>query len=54
MARGGRACGLISVPLRYMHTPTEVISLRDIENTVSLLTQFIMDLDDEVSFVPGM
>lgn len=54
VARGGRACGLISVPLRYMHTPTEVISLRDIENTVSLLTQFIMDLDDEVSFVPGM
>ncbi len=54
ISRGGRACGLISIPLRYMHTPTEVISLRDIENTVAVLTRFIMDLDDEVSFVPGM
>lgn len=52
--RGGKATGLVSVALRYMHTPTEVICLKDLERCVTLLTQFILDLDDDVSFVPGM
>lgn len=52
--RGGRATGLVSVALRYMHTPTEVIKLSDLEDTVRLLTRFILDLDESVTFVPGM
>lgn len=54
IARDGKACGLISVPLRYMHTPTEVLALADLEATVRLITRFILDLDPEISFVPGM
>lgn len=53
-SRGGKACGLVSVALRYMHTPTEVLALSDLEDTVTLLTRFILDLDDDVSFVPGV
>ena len=52
--RGGCACGLVSIPLRYMHTPTEVLKLSDLEETVALLKRFILDLDEDVSFVPGM
>lgn len=52
--RGGRATGLISVPVRYMHTPTEVLKLSDLEKTVQVLKRFILDLDEDVSFVPGM
>lgn len=52
--RGGKATGLVSVALRYMHTPTEVLALKDLEACVKLLTQFILDLDEDVSFVPGM
>lgn len=52
--RGGKATGLVSVALRYMHTPTEVLALKDLESCVKLLTQFILDLDEDVSFVPGM
>lgn len=52
--RGGCATGLVSIPLRYMHTPTEVVKLSDIEDTVLLLKRFILDLDEDVSFVPGM
>jgi endoglucanase len=52
--RGGKATGLVSVALRYMHTPTEVIALKDLEACVELLVQFILDLDEEVSFVPGL
>ena len=54
VARGGKAAGLVSIPLRYMHTPTEVVSLSDVEAAVVLLTRFIADLDADVSFVPGM
>lgn len=54
ISRGGKATGLVSVPLRYMHTPTEVIDLRDLEATVKLITRFALDLHENVSFVPGM
>lgn len=54
MQRGGIPCGLVSIPLRYMHTPNEVICLKDAEDTVRLLVRFALDLDEDVSFVPGM
>ncbi|MDO5334866.1 MAG: M42 family metallopeptidase [Coriobacteriia bacterium] len=53
-SRSGRACGLVSVAVRYMHTPTEVLSLHDLEATVKLLKRFVLDLDEDVSFVPGV
>ena len=54
VTRGGIPTGLISVPLRYMHTPTEVICLRDLEATVRLITRFAQDLAPDTSFVPGL
>jgi len=53
LARGGVATGLVSVPLRYMHTPIEVMHLRDLENSASLLAAFVADLGPGVNFVPG-
>lgn len=40
VTRGGVATGLISVPLRYMHTPSEVVDLEDIESAVKILVEF--------------
>lgn len=37
VAQSGVATGLISIPLRYMHTPSEMVDLEDIEHTVQLL-----------------
>ena len=54
MARGGIATGLVSVPLRYMHTPTEVVCLDDLDATVDLIVRFARDLDEGACFVPGM
>lgn len=54
VSRGGIPCGLVSVPLRYMHTPTEVVCLSDLDATVKLLVRFALDLDEDASFVPGM
>lgn len=54
VTRGGIPTGLVSVPLRYMHTPTEVIALEDLESTVRLITRFALDLDEDACFVPGI
>ena len=43
--RAGIATGLISVPLRYMHTPSEVVDLEDLERCVKLLTAFALSLE---------
>ena len=40
--RGGRASALLSVPLRYMHTGIEMVSLDDIENTGLLLKEAVL------------
>ena len=40
MARGGVATGLVSIPLRYMHTPSEVVDLKDVERCVQLFVEF--------------
>ncbi|MGM0441949.1 MAG: M42 family metallopeptidase [Elusimicrobiota bacterium] len=43
--KSGVTTGLLSIPLRYMHTPVEVISIKDLENTVVLLKEFIKQAD---------
>ena len=40
MANAGVACGLLSIPLRYMHTPGEVVDLAVVEQSVQLLVTF--------------
>jgi len=37
LTREGIPTGVLSVPTRYIHTPVEVASLEDIENTIKLL-----------------
>jgi len=44
MAPGGLATAVVSVPLRYMHTASEIIDLQDVENTVRLLVAFAKSL----------
>ncbi len=44
MAREGVATGLISLPLRYMHTPSEVCDLNDFEHAIELIVAFAQSL----------
>ncbi len=44
-SRRGVAAGLVSVPLRYMHTPVEVAELDDIEAAVRLIVAFARRLE---------
>ena len=52
LSRSGVATGLVSIPLRYMHTPSELVSLDDIENTAKLLAAFVQRVTPEVDFRP--
>lgn len=40
VSRQGVACGVVSIPLRYMHSPVETIDLRDVEAAVALVAAF--------------
>jgi endoglucanase len=46
------ATGLVSVPLRYMHTSSEIISTDDVDATVALLTQFVRSLGPDLDLTP--
>jgi putative aminopeptidase FrvX len=45
--RDGIATGLVSIPLRYMHTPCEMANLDDIEHAVQLITAFALSLSSK-------
>jgi len=51
-SRGGVASGVVSVALRYMHTPVETIELADIEGAITLLAEFVTRLDANTDFTP--
>jgi endoglucanase len=46
VAAGGSPAMVVSIPLRYMHTPVEMVSLKDIRRTGRLLAEFIASLDE--------
>ncbi|MBF8983098.1 M42 family metallopeptidase [Lutibacter sp. B2] len=47
ITQAGVATGVISIPLRYMHTSVETINMDDIKNTGKLMAYFISSLDHE-------
>jgi endoglucanase len=52
LSRGGKVAGLVSIALRYMHTQNEVLSLKDLDAAVKLLTRLILDLKTDIDFTP--
>jgi len=52
ISRAGVAAALVGIPNRYMHTPVEMISLRDAENAIRLLEHFVRALEPGTDFTP--
>jgi endoglucanase len=48
ISRSGIPTGLVSIPLRYMHSPVEVVDLGDIEATVELIAAFAARLSGDL------
>jgi endoglucanase len=51
VSRAGVPTGVVSVPLRYMHSPVETCSLDDLEAVIGLVTAFARRLGRETSFL---
>lgn len=47
ISREGVATAVLSIPLRYMHTPNELLNCVDLETTSKLLSSFIHELSEE-------
>lgn len=48
----GVPVALISLPLRYMHSPSEVVSLDDIQSEINLIVDMIKDLNGDENLAP--
>ena len=48
ISRSGIPTGLVSIPLRYMHSPVEMVDLGDVEATVALIAAFAESLVEGV------
>ena len=48
----GVVTALVSLPLRYMHSPSEVCHMDDIENAIELLARFLCRIDETTDLDP--
>lgn len=50
--RAGVATALVSIPNRYMHSPVEIVALRDVEAAVKLIAAFIRKISGKTELIP--
>jgi endoglucanase len=50
LSRAGVPCGLVQLPLRYMHSPVEMVQLSDVEDAIKLITAFALALEPAATF----
>jgi putative aminopeptidase FrvX len=48
-SRSGVPTAVVSIPLRYMHSPVELVQLADVEATIKLLTALALRLESDTS-----
>ncbi len=51
VSRLGVATAVVSLPLKYMHTPTEVCSLDDLVSVGKIAYEFVMDINNDSSIL---
>jgi len=51
-AFNGPAIVLYSIPLRYMHSPSEVVNFKDVENMIKVLALFLTKLSKNTNLLP--
>lgn len=46
ISRDGVATAIFSIPIRNMHSPVEIVSVKDIQRVTRLIAQFVSELDE--------
>lgn len=52
--RAGMAVGILGVPLRYMHTPCEMLEMVDVENCARLMAAYCRRVRPDTDFTPRL
>jgi putative aminopeptidase FrvX len=52
LVKRGVPTGVVSIPNRYMHSPNEVVSMRDVEAAARLIAAFVRRLEPDTDFTP--
>ena len=52
VSRAGVASGLLSIPSRYLHTGSEIISLKDLDEVAEIIARFTLALDARTNLIP--
>lgn len=52
LSRAGVAAGLVSIPNRYMHSPCELVSLKDLEHCAQLLAKTAARITAKTDLIP--
>jgi endoglucanase len=52
LSRGGQATAVVAIPNRYMHSPVEVVALKDLDNAAELIARFCLSLTPDCDFTP--
>ncbi|MCG8335323.1 MAG: M42 family metallopeptidase [Proteobacteria bacterium] len=48
----GAASALVMIPCRYMHSPTEIVNLKDIEHAIQLISEFVKSITPDTQLIP--
>jgi putative aminopeptidase FrvX len=51
LSRGGVPTALVSIPLRYMHSPVELVALADVHACAALIAAAALRLDEQTQFL---
>jgi len=52
LSRSGMATALLSIPNRYMHSPSELVDLRDVEACIELMAQVVLEFEADADLTP--
>jgi endoglucanase len=52
LSRSGMATALLSIPNRYMHSPSEMVDLRDVEHCIELMAQVVLGFEADADLTP--
>jgi endoglucanase len=52
ISRGGVATALVKIPLRYMHSPVELLSMSDLDNAIKLILAVLKRIKTKEAFQP--